>query len=112
VITITIEISLLSVLILLAVAPSNSTPIFEAQSARPIAAFTTCFTQTQDRVGAAWAYLPAVQGGTFTGSGAHGATISYWLHVRAAGATTKTRLYSDARPDVLLPVKRAIAQCG
>jgi len=102
---------LLGVLILLAVAPSNSTPIFEAQSATSVAAFGTCFTQAQDRAGADWAYLPAVHGGTFTDAGAHGVTAPYWLQVGAARATTKMRLYSDADRHALSRVKRAVGQC-
>jgi hypothetical protein len=102
---------LLAVLILLAAAPSQSSPLLEAQSATPLAAFSTCFAQAQERIGKPWAYLPGERGGTFTDSGAHGATASYWLQVSAAGAGTDMRLYSDARADALPRVRRAIGQC-
>jgi hypothetical protein len=102
---------LIGVLILLAVAPSQSSPLFGAESAKPVAAFSTCFTNAQERSGTAWAYLPGEQGGTFTNFGARNATASYWLQVRTAGAGTDLRLYSDASADALPRVKRAIAQC-
>ena len=99
-------------LILLAVAPSNAPmPLFEARSARPLADFSTCFTQAQDRSGAAWAYLPGQRGGTFTDSGAHGAPASYWLQVRASGATTDLRLFSAASDEPSSSVTRAFEQC-
>jgi hypothetical protein len=102
---------LLAVLILLAVGPSNSAPLLEAQSARPLGDFTACFTQAQERSGKSWAFLPGERGGTFTNSGARGAAGSYWLQVRAAGAATNVRLYSDASPGALSPVTGSIGEC-
>ena len=103
---------MLGVLILLAVAPSNApTPLLEMRSAAPLADFSTCFAQAQERSGAAWAYLPSEQGGTFTDSGAHAAPASYWLHVRASGATTHVRLFSAASAGATSSVTRAVEQC-
>jgi hypothetical protein len=103
---------LLGVLILLAVAPSNATmPLLQLRSAAPLADFKTCFAQAQERSGAAWAYLPAGQGGTFTDSGAHGAPASYWLHVRASGATTHMRLFSAASGSAPSSVTQGVEQC-
>jgi hypothetical protein len=77
----------------------------------PLSDFSTCFAQAQERSGAAWAYLPAEQGGTFTDSGAHGAPASYWLQVRAVGAKTRMRLFSAASADASSSVTRAVEQC-
>ena len=99
-------------LILMAVVHSGaSMPRLEARSARPLAAFSMCFTQAQERSGAAWAYLPGKHGGTFTDSGAHGAPASYWLQVRASGATTDMRLFSAASADASSSVTQAVEQC-
>jgi len=85
--------------------------LLEAQSPRPLAAFRACFAQAQERGGAAWAYLPGEQGGTFTDSGARGAAASYWLQVHAAGAATHMRLFADSSGGGLKAVTEAVEQC-
>lgn len=100
--------SLLGVMTLLAAGASGlPTAVVEMHSTRPSAQFSSCFAATQVRSGRAWAYLPAARGGTFTDSGAYGASASYWLMVRSAGASTRLRL-SDAAPT---PVIKAVEQC-
>ena len=103
---------MLGVLILLAAAPSNAPmPRIDAGSTKPVAQFSTCFTQLEDRSGSAWAYLPSAHGGTFTDSGAHGAPASYWLQVRGIGAATHLRLFTADGGQATSPAIEAVEQC-
>ena len=103
---------MLGVLILLAAVPSNAPmPRIDAGSIKPLAKFSACFTQIEDRRGRAWAYLPSAHGGTFTDSGAHGAPASYWLQVRGVGAATHLRLFTADGGQATSPAIEAVEQC-
>jgi hypothetical protein len=103
---------LVGVLFLLAAASLNAAiPLLDAKSARTLAEFGACFTQTEERSGRAWAFMPSEQGGTFTDSGAKSAPASYWLQVRGAGAATQVRLFGASSAGAPSPVIEAVEQC-
>ena len=83
-------------------------PLLEASSSKSLDQFGTCFTQIADRASRAWAYLPSERGGTFTDSGARGASASYWLQVHGARGATQLRLFSTTRAT---EIREAIDRC-
>ena len=86
-------------------------PRIDAGSTKPLAKFSACFTQIEDRKARAWAYLPSVHGGTFTDSGARGAPASYWLQVRNVGAATHLRLFAAEGGQATSPAIETVEQC-
>jgi hypothetical protein len=102
---------LFGVLILLAAAPSASTPLLDARSPKSLDEFGACFTRGAERSDRAWAYLPSERGGTFTDSGARGEPASYWLLVRGAGSGTRLRLYASAPSSMAPELIEAVDKC-
>jgi hypothetical protein len=102
---------LLGVLILLAVTPNATMPLFDAQSAKTPAEFGACFAQAQERSAIAWAFLSSEQGGTFTDSGAHGAPATYWLQVHGTSGPTRVRLFTPQGGRPSPKVAEAVEQC-
>lgn len=75
--------------------------------------FGSCFVQAQDRVDAAWSFVPKADGGTFSNVGASGARAYYFLAVSDRGMSRQVRLEpAEASLSLDARVVRAVNQCA
>jgi hypothetical protein len=78
----------LGIFTLFSVAATAAAPTLSPASfttAKSSQAFIQCFARSQDRVAAAWAFVPKAGGGTFSNLGAPSVTKPYFLAVNDRG---------------------------
>src|SRR5438270_627221 len=106
-------ISLLSVIIP-AAAPSSAT-LPDYQSVKSFVTvkstdqFASCFADTQDRGGLAWAYIRKDDGGTFSNLGPRSLSSAYFVVVSDRGTRRDVRLEGNGAKEV--GINRAVDQC-
>ena len=106
-------ITLLSVIIS-AAAPSSTAssdykPARSFVTAKSTDQFTSCFANTQDRDGLAWAYIRKDDGGTFSNLGPRSLSSAYFVVVSDHGARREVRLEGNGSKEI--GVNRAVDQC-
>ncbi len=103
-------VTLLSVIIS-AAAPTSPDykPAKSFVTAKSADQFASCFADTQDRGGLAWAYIRKNDGGTFSNLGPRSLASAYFVVVSDRGARREVRLEGNGAKEI--GVNRAVDQC-
>jgi hypothetical protein len=106
-------ISLLSA-ITSAAAPSspalrNYKPMKSFVTAKSTDQFASCFADTQDRSGLAWAYIRKDDGGTFSNLGPRSLSSAYFVVVSDRGTLRDVRLEGNGAKEI--GINLAVDQC-
>jgi hypothetical protein len=106
-------ISLLSAIISAAAPSSPNLPEYKPAksfiTAKSADQFASCFADTQDRGGLAWAYVRKDDGGTFSNLGPRPLSSAYFVVVSDRGTRRDVRLEGNGAKEI--GINRAVDQC-